>query len=414
MPLRHAALSTRKAVFARSAVVSAFAGLSESNCSGAHLEEALECRDELLASFARKAVTLGGDGLPDDGQRLDAFAHSLLADVGRRRAEAGSGRNTELAGRLAAVEGKLSSLDCVACAGALGAPCGTARHHHVVAGGGHCIAELKDVFGFAAALGRTLYDDAWGGSGDRPSIRVDLQLSTASFDLTSLAGEGPRLRAQTIFEAAGQHISIVNVDLDGHGYGDVERSALPYMIAHEVVAHGYFDVMAGSQRNQRGPYDFWSEGWMDCAALAMLLDALGLAQMGQALAPAHLIGNQAVIDQSLRSHAARYRPANHRAAGRIAPLRLARGRYEGMARRLKAALGSQAFDPMRTVHLAMAVINATGAREAVTGAFNARAAIFDISARQGLPFTDPERQMYESLASFVEHHDSDRLIRELV
>lgn len=414
MPVSHATLSTRKAVFARSAVVSAFAGLSEANCSSAHLEEALECKDELLASFGRKAVITGGDGLPDDGVRLDAFAHGLLADVGRRKNEARLNQNTELESRLAEVQGNLSSLDCGKCAGAMSLPCGTARHHHVVESGGHCIAELKDVFGFAVTLGQTIYNDAWGGAGNRPSNRVNLQLSTSSVDLTAMAGEGPRLRAQTIFEAAAQHTSVVNLDLDGRSYGDVERSSLPYMLAHEVVAHGYFDVMADSERNQRGPYDFWSDGWMDCAALSLLLEAIDFAQMGEAQAPALLLGNQAVIDQSRRSHALRYHPINHRAAARIAPIRLARSRYDGMARRLRAALGSQAFDPMRTVHLAMAIINATGARETVTGAFNARAAIFVISAKEGASFSTPERKMYESLAAFVEHHDADRLIKELL
>jgi hypothetical protein len=62
--------------------------LSEANCSGAHLEEALECKDELLASFARKAVKLSWDGLPDDDERLDALAHRLLTD-GRCKTEAG-------------------------------------------------------------------------------------------------------------------------------------------------------------------------------------------------------------------------------------------------------------------------------------------------------------------------------------
>lgn len=399
-------------MFARNAVVAAFAGVDEADCEQMHLEEALRCRDDLLGHFALRAAATGADGLPCDGIALDAYAHALVPMVQRRRRDAEETGNGELSRRLDAVVDGLVAVDCASCAGVAGAPCGVASHHHIVGNGGRCISEIRSVYDFAVSVGSTLYDDAWAGSSIRPTRRVALEFHTDTIAITGTGGLAG-CRAWTDFEESPTRVSVVRLGIDGARYGETERHVLPYLLVHEVVAHAFFDAMSTQPRSQRDPDDFWTEGWMDCVAHQVLLDAIEQAEFGLLRAPPHLLGRTVVIDQCNTAHAARYALVRDRRGAASAPLRVARTRYDGMRRRLRRELGTQAFDPMRTVHLALAIINAQGAADDMVGTFNARSAVFEIAARAAVPFTSAERQIYGSLANFVQHHDADRLKREL-
>jgi hypothetical protein len=411
---RHAPLSTRKAIYARTAVLDGFSGLLETEDADGRVQAAFDVRETLLTRFAVEARRPGLSGAPNDGERLDAFAQRMGAIVAQERERAGTVGDVDLASQLDAVFALLGAIDCAACAGAV-TPCGRTLHHDIVTQGGRCIGEIKDVFAFASALGAALYDDAWGRPSQPPSGRVGMSLNTTSVVLDRTEAHRVHLEARTVFLPFDQrHLSAVELAFDGDWYREVERAALPYLIAHEVIAHGFYGIMEPDARHQREPNDFWAEGWMDCVALDTLIAALeGPGDSPALLVPAYLRGTPEIVDTARSCQVHRYTAAHARDTCANNTLRQARQRYQTMAARIRAQYPQPGYDAMRPVHLACAVLNATGASPEAVAALNAKAARYTYAARNAEPFTIGERDMYEALVHFVEHHDTEQLISEL-
>jgi hypothetical protein len=411
---RHAALSTRKALFARTAVLDGFSGLLEMEDADGRVQSAFEMRETLLERFSTEARMLGAGGAPNDGERLDTFAQRMSEIVTDELVRAQTAGNAALVGRLDAVARYLGAADCAKCAGAA-SPCGKTLHHDVVAQGGQCIAEIKAVFAFTSALGADLYDDAYGRPAYAPSAKVGIALNTATVALDRIEGHRIHLEARTAFRPFDHgHHSAIDLALDGNFYRDTERAALPYLLAHEVIAHGFYAIMGSEDRQQREPYDFWTEGWMDCVALDALISALQGSESPLApLVPPYLRGTPEIIDTARTCHVQRYMAVHQRDTCAGNTLRQARKRYQTMATRIRARYPHVGYDPMRPVHLACAILNATGAPPEAVAALNAQAIRYTYAARDAAPYTQEEQAMYEALVHFVEHHDAAQLIKEL-
>jgi len=410
--MSHAPLSTRKAIFARTAVLDAFCDLEERGCTSLHQAEAEAAREHLLDQCTLEASREDADSLPLDSERLDAMAGHVASFAHHRSALASASGNVPLSTMLADVATRLGLVDCDRCArlGGHDRPCGDPDNQSLVESRGECLRDLKDLYTFALSLGRELYSDAWGDGG--PTAHVDLELRTCILAASAPTRGHARLAGRTDFHFDGtRHRSVITLGVDGSAYTALERDAAIYYLAHEVVAHGYYDAFASGARSHRDPHDVWADGWMDCIAADLLTSALENGATGGT--PSRLRANRACVDAIQRCHVERYTPGAGERSHVSNGMRLARRRFLAMRSRLGLVDQTSSFDAMRSVHLAFAIVNAKGAAFDTVAAINSAASAFAFGAASGSGLTTGELRFYRAVTTFIDHRDETKLIGDL-
>jgi len=400
----HAPLYARKLFAARVAVVSAFADVEDTPMTTAEFDGAVEARDALLAGLKRSTTGLDQETPSDNDERLDAYlSRQCSTRIGGFATNASASSNAQLLKRLKLVEDRYGTLSCAACAACrpMTPPCRAENDDDLlVSACGECIREVKGIYSWAESFAASVYDDALGSSTTPVASLVECVLSTASnpaaltASTTFVAGDPPRSLIQLNFPETAE---------------TRDFATIPYAFTHELVAHAFQGALSGAARAQRGAFEEWSEGWMDCVAYGLLRDHIDRARPVIVSAPPPFTTVQ-LRSASQTMHDARYSVAMA-PAPRGSRLREVRARFVAMEGRIRSCVG----DAGRVTFLqALLVLNASGApREAVNGVLAASAFFREGVASGHAELTSAEFGVFQALVRYRDHRNAHELLREM-
>jgi hypothetical protein len=160
----------------------------------------------------------------------------------------------------------ISCDDCASCCG--GQPCNDSPDNdtHVVAKGGLCLGEIRDIFHSCCGL----VDARYAGLGEEqgPVRPEDIELA---MDHTHQNNRNGLLIAGHVdgwldFEGPENRRSVVGLTIKDDAFDWPSLCRLPYVLLHELVCHAYQGLRGHGEREGTGPYCTWTEGWMDSLA----------------------------------------------------------------------------------------------------------------------------------------------------
>lgn len=399
MAERHARLTARKVIAARTAVISAYGRVrAPSSAAGA-------ARDYLLRSFTKQETGEVG-GAPPRSEPLDVFLGGLGHFLAAARIVARADRKAD--DLLNSVQGSFAPGSCEICRLAANRPfvCrGDPDDHATVESGGECVQALKAYFTFGRALHQALIKWVWP-DGDAPDwlLQAAIEFETSD-DYTPHDYAGiPAVTGSIRFSVAdGRHLSHIALVLDPDELCQATYNTAVYIIAHEIVAHTFQGPDEAGRRIAPGSLDEWHEGWMDCIANDVFEDVA----RGHRRVPIPAIARNAsdVRVEGLTLHKARFRSQN---GDELEPIRDAKNAYNWMRIRLNTVAAEYA--PV-IVQKASLKLQALGAPPTVTKSVLTAAMRFHPDRVDGL---GPEEQSFiDALMVFLDTEDLDLLEQSL-
>lgn len=167
---------------------------------------------------------------------------------------------------------QMNALSCSTCSGSPSVCDGGQNDDALVAGGGHCIGLLRQLFDVALLIAQNAFQRYL------PAVSLPaVEFSTAHFnqkphDIPVALYCG----GKTTFANGGN--SVVQLHLTPDVLDWDTCLACLYVLVHECFCHAFYGARNPSQRDVTGNDDPFTEGWMDWLAHELLLQNLNLTQ----------------------------------------------------------------------------------------------------------------------------------------
>jgi hypothetical protein len=417
--VEHAALYARKVIAARTAVLRAFADVSSLSNHPEQRDAAEQTRDNLLGSL-RSPETGLVDGRPsDNAEHLDAFLIRMSDKhvVGLLKAAKQQVGSEALAERLEVLDERLRSISCFACAAKAESKnvCRASGDSPIVAKGGDCIIELKELFNLSLQLARIAYNQFCPQKSDAMlwANRVGVVLNTSEKKRPHDMPDIPLVSGSTAFAsmANGGAVSNVRLFFNEDTFDDAAAQACVYVFVHELIAHAYEGAgISGAIRKACEPNDAWREGWMDCVAFTLLMRAIEGRPPFDAVSPPSWLNLPGLQATAAAYHAARFLKYAPGVKPRSGPISDAGQSYLGMYRSLavQTTWGTPWQDILLQASLLLSVL---GSPPGATDRLLAAARLFRAPGDARL--AGARDRVVSALVRFLDHQDSHTLEGEI-
>jgi hypothetical protein len=252
---------------------------------------AKDVRDKIEPWPARLDECLGK--VADELKRLPTQGDPVVKDTIDRLRD-------ELAARLQSI----SCDHCASCCG--GQPCNDSPDNdtHVVANGGLCLGEIRDIFHSCCALVDARYAELGEEQGAVRPDKIELAMnSTHRHNRNGLLMAG-HIDGWLDLEGPDNRRSVVGLTIKDDAFDWPSLCRLPYVLLHELVCHAYQGLRGKGEREGAGSYCTWTEGWMDSLAAEF-----AKAWFESTTIPAFAADPSAASGQANASFEGRYDPA---------------------------------------------------------------------------------------------------------
>jgi hypothetical protein len=210
-----------------------------------------------------------------DGASLGEFLAGMLEAVDRRlkllaarnpKVKIPSAKLSEMLDLLREEAGKVSCEFCAGFQSATKCCTGHALDSDIVAGGARCLGFITELFDFLVDLAAQHYAPLLP---DAPTRELKVRLKTRHHSKTQLG-------AATKFseDAPNNRHAEVVLDLPLQALDDTHLKRLPYTMFHEIFVHAPESWEAQARRTETSERCAFREGFVDAAALFVLLSAL--------------------------------------------------------------------------------------------------------------------------------------------